>query len=127
MRVNRYVERVYDLFLSKGEIRIEEFRFAFSSTGQIGTLETTVRFWDGSMLFASETLEAKGLSFVKTDYAYHFQDSENNLIFRYDNAAHHPNISTHPHHKHTPGNVGPATPPNLWEVLQEAEAHLYPE
>lgn len=90
-------------------------------------MDADLLFWDGSRLVVAETLIVEGTSLVKTDYAYHFQDAQSNLIFRYDNAPHHPGIATHPHHKHTPNQVEAAAPPNLWEVLQEAEAHLYPQ
>ncbi|CAN2041103.1 hypothetical protein GMMP15_20004 [Candidatus Magnetomoraceae bacterium gMMP-15] len=33
-------------------------------------------------------------------YAYHWQDKNNNLIIRWDNARHWKNIETFPHHKH---------------------------
>jgi hypothetical protein len=41
------------------------------------------------------------------------------LIFRYDNAPHHPEIVTYPHHKHTPTAIELASPPHLVQVLQE--------
>jgi len=127
LSLHRYFERVYDLVLSREEIRVEEFRSTFSSTGQTSTLYIILRFWNGSVLYASETLEAKGLSFVKTEYRYHFQDAENVLIFRYDNTPHHPEIPTHPHHKHTSKGLEPASPPNLWDILRETDTHLYGE
>ena len=67
----------------------------------------------------------EGTSLVKTDYTYHYQDRQNNLIFRYDNAPHHPEVSTHPHHKHTPQGLEAANPLNLWDILRETDAHLY--
>ena len=48
------------------------------------------------------------------------------MIFRYDNAPHHPEVTTHPHHKHTATGVEAATPPDLSDVLREIDAHLYP-
>ncbi len=33
-------------------------------------------------------------------YAFHWQDATGQLRKRWDNAAHHPEISTHPHHLH---------------------------
>ena len=33
-------------------------------------------------------------------YSYHWQDSSNRLIRRWDNARHHPQIRTFPHHVH---------------------------
>ncbi|MHB8232628.1 MAG: toxin-antitoxin system TumE family protein [bacterium] len=33
-------------------------------------------------------------------YSYHWQDENQNLILRWDNAPHHNRILTFPHHKH---------------------------
>lgn len=47
-------------------------------------------------------------------------------IFRYDNAPHHPEISTHPHHKHSgSGDTLSATQePTLSQILSEIEKLL---
>jgi Family of unknown function (DUF6516) len=39
------------------------------------------------------------------DYRYHFQDAQNNLIFRYDSTPHFPELHSFPHHKHLPDQV----------------------
>jgi hypothetical protein len=41
------------------------------------------------------------------------------MIFRYDNAPHHRNIATFPHHKHVGNNVSPSREPSLSTVLEE--------
>ncbi len=33
-------------------------------------------------------------------YSFHWQDKDNRLIIRWDNARHWPSVSTFPHHKH---------------------------
>ena len=38
-------------------------------------------------------------------YRYHLQDGENNLLFRYDNTPHFPELNSYPHHKHLPDKV----------------------
>ncbi|MBD2577174.1 DUF6516 family protein [Oscillatoria sp. FACHB-1406] len=52
-------------------------------------------------------------------------DSENNLIFRYDNTEHHRklNLPTFPHHKHdrSEDNVIGSDAPFLIDVLKEIE------
>ncbi|MHA1187835.1 MAG: toxin-antitoxin system TumE family protein [Candidatus Heimdallarchaeota archaeon] len=35
-------------------------------------------------------------------YSYHWQKENGKLIIRWDNAPHHKQVKTHPHHKHTP-------------------------
>jgi hypothetical protein len=49
------------------------------------------------------------------------------LVFRYDNAPHHPEVATHPHHKHTGTTVVACTPPDISEVLSEIDALLHSE
>ena len=41
------------------------------------------------------------------------------MVFRCDNAPHHRNIATFPHHKHVGDNVLPSREPSLSTVLEE--------
>jgi hypothetical protein len=47
-------------------------------------------------------------------------------MFRYDNAPHHPEIGTFPHHKHIGAReaLAPAAPPTLSAVFAEIEKYL---
>jgi hypothetical protein len=47
-------------------------------------------------------------------------------VFRYDNAPHHPEVVTYPHHKHigAADRLAPADQPSLSEVLAEIENWL---
>jgi hypothetical protein len=51
---------------------------------------------------------------------------EQQRVFRYDNAPHHPEIATHPHHKHIgpADHVAPADQPTLSQVLDEVASWL---
>ena len=62
---------------------------------------------------------------VRVHYAYTYL-REGQRVFRYDNAPHHPEVATHPHHKHAGpmDRVAPADQPSLNQVLVEAEALL---
>ena len=56
----------------------------------------------------------------KIAYSYHYQDKEKVLIFRYDNAEHHPEIPSYPHHKHiSKSNIEASGEIFLAEVLFE--------
>jgi len=48
-------------------------------------------------------------------------DGQNKLIFRYDNARHHPEIPTFPHHKHLSDLIEESEEPNIAGVLSEIE------
>ena len=85
-----------------------------------------LRFWDGSYLQVEEALVVRAFAIVKVRYNYHYQRADSTLVFRYDNAPHHPEVSTHPHHVHVGERVEPAEPPDLSDVLHEIDGLLYP-
>ncbi len=56
-------------------------------------------FIDESILFAREYIDES-----ERNYAFHWQDKNERFITRWDNAPHHHNIVTFPHHKHNQEN-----------------------
>ena len=46
------------------------------------------------------------------------------MLFRYDNAQHHPEIASHPHHKHTPDRIAPSNMPSVKDILNEISAFI---
>ncbi len=55
----------------------------------------------------------------KIKYKYHFMTTNNTLIFRYDNAKHHKDLATYPHHKHMNSVVIPSEEPDMLIILKE--------
>jgi hypothetical protein len=125
MRLKQYLSHIQNILYSRREITLELLRAREVVPDREGMVEGRLRFWDGSLLEFTETLIERGVVLIKTDYAYHFQDTQNQLIFRYDNAPHHPEVSTHPHHKHTSKGIETANPPYLNDVLREIDQYLY--
>jgi uncharacterized protein DUF6516 len=125
MRLKQYLSHIQNILYSRREITLELLRAREVVPDREGIVEGRLRFWDGSLLEFTETLIERGVVLIKTDYAYHFQDTQNQLIFRYDNAPHHPEVSTHPHHKHTSKGIETANPPYLNDVLREIDQYLY--
>ncbi|MBM3130481.1 MAG: hypothetical protein FJ009_17870 [Chloroflexi bacterium] len=68
---------------------------------------------DGSNLRVSEVFIDGDL--VK--YSYYWLDESDQIIAGWDNAAHHPEIKTHPHHVHTSASVNESPIRNLDDVL----------
>ena len=93
--------------------------------GNQGYAFGVVLFQDRSGLYFREYHDSIASHVSKLMYSYHYQDADQQLIFRYDNAPHHPEISSHPHHKHGGDQSGEqivaAQPPGLPEVLREIE------
>ncbi len=81
-------------------------------------------FISGNIIFINESKlnfkEVKDIEFHKKDkYSYHFMNSSDEIIFRYDNAYHHPEIETFPHHKHLAENIEKSQEPELFDILIE--------
>ncbi|MDY6774160.1 MAG: DUF6516 family protein, partial [Candidatus Nanohaloarchaea archaeon] len=85
----------------------------------LGYWKATLTFRDGSELHMFEFVAGNGELEVDK-YRYHMQDYAHDLLFRYDDAAHHPEIDTYPDHKHLPDGVNPSQKPSLEQVLDEA-------
>lgn len=60
-------------------------------------------------------------------YRFNFSNGKGSMIFRYDNAAHHKEIYTFPHHKHTPTEIKPSKEIVLAEVVSEIEMMILSE
>lgn len=70
------------------------------------------KFPDGFYIKVEATLSNKSLLFIREyfdinerKYSYHWQDKIGNLIMRWDNAPHHSQLKTFPHHIHKAGKV----------------------
>lgn len=126
-RLHHYLARLHDTILSRQEIRIEEMEILDRSdkSSQTSEFYARLRFLDDSQLQVVEKLIVEGYMIIKARYAYHYQRADGTLVFRYDNVPHHPEIKTHPHHKHLDDSVVSTQPPDLGEVLREIDAVLY--
>lgn len=82
-------------------------------------LQCRAELADGSTLHVNES-SIMG----KNKYSYHWQDAQNKLIVRWDNAPHHPRISSFPHHRHEGGGVHESPRVSIDEVLLEIEEHF---
>jgi hypothetical protein len=88
-----------------------------------GFIEGKITFSDGSILDFGEVKNVKYNPKMK--YRYHYMDKEKNLIFRYDNAAHHKEIATFPHHKHTPNGVEESSEPIIEIIMKEIDEIIF--
>lgn len=86
---------------------------------QQGIIRGEIDFIDESELSFMEfkDIELRG----KLKYKYHYMDKDKGLIFRYDNAQHHPEIPTFPHHKHVLGNIEESEEPEMLDILSEIQ------
>ncbi|BCV19942.1 toxin-antitoxin system TumE family protein [Moorella sp. Hama-1] len=52
------------------------------------------------------------------NYSYHWQNKEGDIIVRWDNAPHHRDIITFPHHKHVGANIMASAEIGIEDVLR---------
>lgn len=78
----------------------------------VSFLRVSVTLIDGSHLFIKELLFPDG-----SKYSYHWQNTDTGLLLRWDNAHHHPEIATHPDHKHVGEDILSSNRISVEEVL----------
>ena len=83
-------------------------------------LRIRIRFLSGYLLELNEAAIVEAEHIRHLGYRYHFQNSQNNLVFRYDNTPHFPEINSFPHHKHFKDNIVAVDKPSILEVIEEA-------
>ena len=68
--------------------------------GDVGLLRYRLTLRDGGLLEMFERFQVVGGRLEVTKYSFHWQDADGQLRKRWDNAAHHPEVPTRPHHVH---------------------------
>jgi hypothetical protein len=112
----RQVQLVIDEVIQTGEAHLLNLQIDARSTLR-GYIAGVLRFQDGSELHFREFVETN-LPDPRSMYAYHYQDADQKLIFRYDNAQHRPSLPQL-EHKHTSIGIELTAAPTLSQVLYE--------
>jgi hypothetical protein len=120
--IEAYLQSLLELVAASPIVRASDVTLD-KRASRVGLIRGDLYFADGSRLHFRELVEAQD-EVVRRMYSYHYQDADANLIFRYDDTPHHPDLNTFPYHKHdgSETSVVAATPPNLPAVLREIEA-----
>lgn len=79
-----------------------------------------VHFIDDSSLHIRDDVFTDG----ERKYLFHWQDSKQQLILRWDNSAHYTQIATFPFHQHTSTAIKESAPMNIQKVLEYIEGKL---
>lgn len=87
--------------------------------GDAGLFRYKLMLRDGSVLEMFENFRIVQETVKVTKYSFHWQDSAGRLRMRWDNASHHPEVASHPHHVHagSESNVLPHAPVTVEDVL----------
>ena len=87
--------------------------------GDMGLFRYRLALRDDGLLEMFERFQVVGGRLQIAKYSFHWQGADGQLRSRWDNAAHHPEVPTHPHHVHdgAEANVLPHGPVSAEEVL----------
>ncbi len=110
--------------------KLDTFKFAESidfrdelRAGKQAIIKVEVSLVDGSTLVIREYVDTK-YGIEKLSYAYHFQDKNNIVIFRYDNASHNSTLEFKQHKHIGQKDIIEARPLNIIELLEEVISYL---
>ncbi len=68
--------------------------------GEAGLFRYKLMLWDGGVIEMFERFRVLKEGVRVSKYSFHWQNVTGELRMRWDNAPHHPEISTHPNHVH---------------------------
>lgn len=105
--------------LSDCSIVAEHKVLKFERTKTTRRFKISIDLIDGSSLIINESTNPHGFR-----YAYHWQDAQNRLLARWDNAPYHPTLPTFPDHFHFKDELKPAAQPMLREVFDFISKNL---
>lgn len=121
--IEQYFERVQSFIMGIRKAEAERYEEQILSKDR-GNLRIRLRFFDNSLLEISEAIHIVEETLTWLSYRYHYQRSDGTIIFRYDNAPHHPEVNTFPEHEHIAESVVGAYRPDIEKIFLEVEEHF---
>ena len=121
--LEKYISDLDDVIHSLEDAYVEAYYVEALTEDRIN-IRLRIRMIDGFLLELNEAAIAEDHFIRHLGYRYHFQDGQNNLIFRYDNTPHFPHLNSHPDHKHLINEVVEASKPNIESVIREASEFI---
>jgi len=120
--IQKFVEDIEKTIASSSIVLSSNIQKYFGPALETVYLKGHLLIIDSSILeisiFATESRNT--LSIDK--YRLHYMNSAGQMLFRYDNAPHYPEIDSYPHHKHTTDKIIPSSMPSLKDILNEISA-----
>jgi len=117
----RYLEDIESAVCKLSDVYVEQYEEEHLTPDRVN-LRIRIRFAKGYLLELNEANIVEHGNIKHLGYRYHFQDEKNELIFRYDNTPHYPNLKSFPHHKHSSREVIAAEKPSIFTVLEEVKS-----
>lgn len=96
----------------------------FGPTGDSLYIRGSLTFIDSSVLEIALFANKSSQRIIVDKYRFHYMSNNGRIIFRYDNAPHHPDTTSYPHHKHISGKVNSSSMPTIRDLLNEINAMI---
>ncbi|PIV82665.1 MAG: hypothetical protein CO150_04485 [Nitrospirae bacterium CG_4_9_14_3_um_filter_53_35] len=120
--IQKFIEDIEKVFNSNPVILSSNIQKHFGPDSKTVYLKSTLIFIDSSILEIAFFAEESHNDLNIPKYRFHYMDKQGRMLFRYDNAPHHHEIPSFPHHKHVFHGVTPALPPDIKLILKEISA-----
>jgi len=118
--LSQYLGDIENTIRKLESVNIENYEEEVLTSSRVN-LRIRVRFLSGNLLELNEAIILEANQIIHLGYRYHFQDQHNNLIFRYDNTPHFPDLKSFPHHKHLSNKVEESGMPFILNVIEESK------
>ena len=118
-----YLNQIEQVVLLYSNVYVERYEEEILTPNR-ANLRIRLRFNQTHLLEINEAIIVTDNQLQFLDYRYHFQDGNNQLVFRYDSTPHFPNLPNFPHHKHLHDDVIASDKPDIAQVLQEVNELL---
>ena len=119
----RGIEDVLHATIAAGEATLVSIQMDQRSSLR-GLIAALLQFTDASELHFREYVDSTQPE-PRLMYAYHYQDPNEDLVFRYDNAVHRPSLQR-AEHRHTPAGVEGSRAPTLAQIVDEILKGIQP-
>ena len=120
--IRRFVENLEKSIVSNPVVLSSNIQKHFGPTNNTVYVKGSIIFIDSSVLdiaiFANKTSTV--ISIEK--YRFQYMDKQGQMLFRYDNAPHHPELSSFPEHKHVGDRTISLPQPDLKNIFNEITA-----
>ena len=121
--INAFIQEIEEAISNSSIVVSSTIQKYFGSSKKEAYISGDLLFIDMSSFEFAVYITERGRKVIFDKYRLQYMDSQNRLVFRYDNAPHYKDIPVFPNHKHLhDGKVISATPPKLSEILEEITA-----
>jgi hypothetical protein len=120
--IQKFISEIEKIVGSSSIVLSSNIQKYFGPGEETVYLKGRITIIDSSTLeIAIFVIESRG-NLAVDKYRLHYMNGAGQMLFRYDNAPHHPEIASHPHHKHTPDRISSSNMPSIKDILNEISA-----